>query len=94
MLTKIIGNSTDMKELMSSKRSQGSIDSDDDNGIYGAEEKLLASLNVEKCKANCLRSIPNSTSIPGKNTDTDFVCIVCDQFIIGKKILELNQTFT
>ena len=75
----------DMKERMSSKRTQGSIESYDDNGKSGAEEKLLASLNVEKCKANCLKAIRNSTSVPGKRTHKAFVCIVCDQFIIGKE---------
>ena len=42
-------------------------------------------MNVEKCKVNCLKAIRNSTSIPGKHTHKAFVCIVCDQFIIGKE---------
>ena len=71
----------DMKECTSSKRSQGFIESEEDNEISGTEEKLLASLNVEKCKANCLKAIQNSTSIPGLNTHKAIVCIVCDQFI-------------
>ena len=40
----------DMKESMSSKSSQGSLESEDNNEIYGAEEKLLASLNVKILK--------------------------------------------
>ena len=53
----------DMKERMSSNRSQGPIKSDDDNEISGAEEKLLSSMNVEKCKANCLKAIRNLSLI-------------------------------
>ena len=40
----------DMKERMSSNWPQESIEPDDDNEISGAEEKLLASLNVENVK--------------------------------------------
>ena len=83
-----------IKERMTSKRSEGTIESDDDNEISGAEEKILASLNVGKCKAKCLKAIWNSTSIPGKNTHKAFVCIISDQFIIGKEKICLTSMKT
>ena len=70
---------------MSSKRLQGSREYEEDDDISGTEEKLLASLKVERWKANCLKAIQNSTSIPGKHTHKAFVCIVCDQIFVGKE---------
>ena len=74
-----------MKERIISNRPQGSIESDDNNEISSADENLLASLNVEKCKSNCLKAIRNSTRIPGKHTHKSVTSIFCDQFIIERE---------
>ena len=74
-----------MKNVMSSKRSQDSLTPFDFEEFENEEDELLASLNIDESKKQCLKAIQKSTYSGKKNFHKGFVCIVCDHFIIGKE---------
>ena len=45
----------------------------------------MASLNINESKKQCLKAIQKSTHSGKKNFHKGYVCIVCDQFIVGKE---------
>ena len=56
------------------------------NNEYGCEEDaLLASLKIDESKENFLNSIQKNSRLEKGNTYKATVCVICDNFIIGKE---------
>ena len=75
-----------MKNVMKLKRSQEEVPAYSEYTEYECEEEaLLASLNIDKSKQQFLRNLQKSTYSEKTNVHKVFICVVCDNFIIGKE---------
>ena len=74
-----------MQEVINLKRAQITPKPFDLQECESKEDGLLASLNINESKKQCLKAIQKSTHSGKKNFHKGYVCIVCDQFIVGKE---------